>query len=134
LFNISHQTFWPMLKENLCITIWKFLSFGNTFLIFFLPFSQFTIQMSNVVYKFFLTFSKKHDGQYSEVICLFKFENFYLLVKLFSFFYPFTVYNLNNSYFIYEIFSKLQLNYCGRYSKGIGVFKFEYFHLLVKRF
>jgi len=46
----------------------------------------------------------------------------------------FTVYNLNNSYFIYEICSKFQQKHLGCYSKGIGVFKFENFHLLVTLF
>jgi len=44
---------------------------------------------------------------------------------LFSFsFTLFTVYNLNNSYFVYEICSKFQQNHFSRYSKGIGVIKF----------
>ena len=66
---------------------------------------------------------------------VFKFENFNLLVTLFSIFLTLlTVYNFNNSYFIYEFRSKFQQNHFGRYSKGIGVFKFENFHLFVTLF
>jgi len=52
----------------------------------------------------------------------------------FSFFTLFTVYNLNNSYFIYEICSKFQQKHLGCYSKEIGLFKFGNFLLLVTLF
>jgi len=52
------------------------------------------MQMTNVVYKKFSTFPKKHVGQYSEVIGLFKLENFLLLVKLISFFLPFSPFTI----------------------------------------
>ena len=55
-------------------------------------------------------------------------------VFFFIFFTLFTVYSLNNSYFIYELCSKFQQNNFGSYSKGMGIFKFEKFHLLVTPF
>jgi len=58
--------------------------------------------MAHVIYKNSSTFQKKHIGQYSEGIDVAKVENFHLLVAVFQFFFVvFTVYNLNNSYFIY---------------------------------
>jgi len=45
--------------------------------------------MTDVIYKNSSTFQKKHVGQYLEGIGVFKFENFHLLERLFSFFYPF---------------------------------------------
>jgi len=45
--------------------------------------------MTHVIYKNCSTFQKKHVGQYSEGIGVFKNINFHLLVMFFSFFYPF---------------------------------------------
>jgi len=45
-----------------------------------------------------------------------------------------TVYNLRNSYFIYENCSKFQKKHFGHYSKGMCVLQFENFHLLVTLF
>jgi len=74
-------------------------------------------------------------GQYKEGIGVFKIEKFLLFVTFFFIFCTISiVYNLNNSYFIYEICSKFKQNQFGRYLKGIGVFKFENFHYSVTLF
>jgi len=90
--------------------------------------------MTHVIYNNCSTFQKKHDGQYSKGIGVFKFENFHVLVNLFSLFTIFIVYNFNNSYFIHEISSKFQQNHFGRYAKGIGVFKVKIFHIFGNTF
>jgi len=52
-------------------------------------------------YKNCSTFQNKDVGQYSEGIGVFKVVNFHLLIMLFfHFFIVFTVFNLNNWYFI----------------------------------
>jgi len=50
--------------------------------------------MTHVIYKNCSTFQKKHVGQYLAGIGVFKFETFYLLVTLFSFFLPFSPFTI----------------------------------------
>jgi len=55
-------------------------------------------------------------------------KTFYFLFTLF------TVLNLNDSYVIYKSWSTFQKKHVEQYSEGIGIFKFENFHLLVMFF
>jgi len=72
-------------------------------------------------------------GRYSKGMCVFKFENFHLLITLFFVFLTFlTVYNLKDSYVIYKNWSTFHNKHVGQYPEGIGVLKFENFHILVK--
>jgi len=80
------------------------------------------------------TFQKKHVGQYSEEIGIFEFQKFHLLVTFFSLFAIFTVYILNNSFFIYKKFSTFQIKHFGQYSNGIGFLQFENLYLLITLF
>jgi len=50
--------------------------------------------MTHVIYKYCSTFQKKHVGQYSDGIGVFKFEKFHLLVKLFSLCLPFSTFTI----------------------------------------
>jgi len=68
--------------------------------------------------------SKETCWQYSG-IGVFKFEKFRHL----PFSTIFTVYNLNNSNFIYKNCSPIQIKHFGQYSKGIGLLQFENFHI-----
>ena len=132
MFNISKETRWAILRGDWFFKIWKFSSFGNTFFIFFYPFHRLQFKWLMLYYKNYSTFQKKHVGQYSEEIGLIKIQNFHLLVTFFSFFFTvFTIYNLNNSYFIYKNCSIYQTKHVRLYLEGINVFKFGKFHLLV---
>ena len=90
-FHIKH--FDPYIKR-ICVLQFENFHLLVTLSNFFFNLSPFRIQMTNVVYKNFSTFLKKHVAQYSEVIGLFKFENFLLLVKLISFFLPFSPFTI----------------------------------------
>jgi len=90
-FHIKH--FGQYLKR-ICVLQFENFHLLLTLSKFFFNLSPFRIRMTNVVYKIFSTFPKKHIGQYSEVIGLFKFENFLLLVKLISFFLPFSPFTI----------------------------------------
>jgi len=60
---------------------------------------------------------------------------FICLVTLFSVFFTlFTIYNLNDSYFIYRNFSTFQIKHVSKYSRAIVVLKFKKFHFLVTLF
>jgi len=73
-------------------------------------------------------------GCYSKRICVFKFEKLHFLVTLLIFHTLVTVYNLNDSYVLYKNCSTFKKKKVGQYPKGICVFKFENFHLLLTLF
>jgi len=67
------------------IGVFKFENFHllETLYNFSSLFTIYNLNDSNVIYKKCSTFQKKHVGQYSEEIGVFKFEKFFVLVSFF---------------------------------------------------
>ena len=94
-------------QRELVFLSWNFHLFVMLF-IFLTFFTVYKLNISYFIYTNCSTFQKKHIGQYPKAIDIFKFQKCHLFMTHFLFFPLFTIYNLNNSYFIYEICSKFQ--------------------------
>jgi len=95
------------------ISFWNlknWISREQFFNFFLLLFTIYNLNNSYFLHKNCLKFYKKSVGQYSKrIIGVKKFDKFLLCVTLFYFFLLiFTIYNLNNWYFIYKNCKKFQ--------------------------
>ena len=86
------------------------------------------------MYKNGWPFQNKHVEQYPEGINVFKFQNFYLLVTIFLYHLPLLPSTIYIIHILYKNGWPVQKKNVGQHSEGIGVFKFEKFHLLVMFF
>jgi len=87
--NFNRTTLVVTQRELLFVNLQIFTFFVKHFYFVFTLFTVYTLNDSYVIYRNCSTFQKKQVGQYSEGICVLKFENFNILVTLFSFFCPF---------------------------------------------
>ena len=129
-----YKNCWTFQKKRVVsIGVFKFENFHllETLFSFFLPFHRLHFKKFIFYIRKLLKISEeKHWAIRKGDWCseIWKFSSFGN--AFFHFFALFTVYNLKNSHLTYEICGKFQQNHFIRYSKGIGVFKFENFHLL----
>ena len=121
-----------MSKGLLLLWNLKILFFLWHFFTFILIFTVYNLNNWNFWYKTCKKFNKKQVGQYQDRICVLKFDKFHLLLKLFNFLLFLTIYNSDNSTFMYKKISKFHNKQFGGYSNGISVvMKFENFVLFI---